>query len=57
MEKSVDFSVSVEDDIGIEEENEDRLGPPDELDRNEINETEDLDDKNAIRFILKVLQR
>jgi hypothetical protein len=54
MEKSGDFSVAVDDDIGIEEENEDRLGPPDELDRNEINETEDLDDKNAIRFILKV---
>jgi hypothetical protein len=56
MEKSGDVSLSVDDydDVEIADMMKDSLRPPDELDHYEFNETEDLDDKNAIRFILKV---
>ena len=57
LEKGAEFSVSVEedeDDPGLKDEDDFHRVSPDEFDHYEFNETEDLDDKNAIRIILKV---
>jgi hypothetical protein len=49
MERKSAFSVSIEDENSYQFESS-----PDEQDNYNFNETEDLDDKNAIKFIIKV---